>query len=123
MQHFSQIDENNKVVKVMVATTELINSGAVGDPATWIETSQDTYGGVNHSGGVALRKNFGTIGFTYDPVRDAFIPPKKYNSWVLNEDTCLWEPPVPRPVEGAYYWDENTVSWVEIPNPDTLNIG
>lgn len=123
MQHFSQIDENNLVIRVMASTPEIIASGNAGDPASWIETNHDTYGGVNRAGGPALRKNFGTIGFTYDAARDAFIPPKKYNSWILNEDTCLWEAPVPRPAEGTFYWDETTLSWVEVPNADTLNIG
>lgn len=113
MSHFAQIDANNIVVSVITAEQDVINSGMFGDPATWIQTSYNTHGGT-HPSGTPLRKNYAGIGYSYDPVRDAFIPPKPYNSWVLHEDTCLWEPPVPYPSDGGSYgWDEDTMSWVQ----------
>ena len=112
MAHFAQIDENNIVINVLVAEQEFINSGAVGDSAHWIQTSYNTRSGVHALGGTPLRKNYAGLGYTYDVSRDAFIPPKPFASWVLNEDTCLWEAPVPMPTDGKMYrWDEATVSW------------
>ena len=112
MAHFAQIDENNIVINVLVAEQEFINSGAVGDSAHWIQTSYNTRSGVHALGGTPLRKNYAGLGYTYDASRDAFIPPKPFASWVLNEDTCLWEAPVPMPTDGKMYrWDEATVSW------------
>lgn len=112
MAHFAQIDENNTVTQVIVVEQEVINTGMFGDPATWIQTSYNTHGGVHSQGGTPLRKNYAGIGYTYDAVRDAFIPPKPYASWVLNEDTCLWTAPVPMPeTEGHYTWNEETTSW------------
>ncbi len=113
MAHFAQIDENNIVINVLVAEQEFINSGVVGDPSRWIQTSYNTYGGIHRLGGTPLRKNYAGIGCSYDTSRDAFISPKPFNSWVLNEDTCLWEAPIPMPTDGKMYrWDEATVSWV-----------
>ncbi len=87
------------------------------------QTSYNTHGGVHALGGTPLRKNYAGIGYTYDAGRDAFIPPKPYASWVLNEDTCLWESPVPYPTDVGtaknpkrYSWDEATTSWVEVPD-------
>ena len=78
-------------------------------------TSYNTSGGVHSNGGTPFRKNYAGIGYTFDEARDAFIPPKPFASWVLNEDTCLWEAPVPMPTDGQMYsWDEATTSWVEI---------
>ena len=85
----------------------------------WKQTSYNTRGGVHYTDGVpsedqrkALRKNYAGIGFSYDPERDAFIPPKPFESWVLNEDTCLWEAPVAYPEDGeTYTWDEESTSW------------
>lgn len=91
MSHFAKINENGIVEQVIVAEQDFINTGILGDPSTWIQTSYNTYGGL-HPEGRPLRKNYAGIGFTYDPVRDAFIPPQpEEGSWVLNEDTCLWE--------------------------------
>lgn len=82
-----------------------------------VRTSYNTRGGVNVNGGTALRKNFAGIGFTYDENLDAFIPPKPFESWVLNEETCLWESPTPMPTDGAFYtWNETTQSWDAIPS-------
>ena len=115
MSHFAQIDENNIVTQVIVIEQDVVDTGLFGDPASWIQTSYNTSGGVHLLGGTPLRKNYAGIGYTYDSTRDAFIPPKPYNSWVLNEDTCLWEAPTPMPNDGKIYnWDEATTSWVEI---------
>lgn len=121
MAHFAKV-ENGTVTQVIVAEQDFINSGAVGDPASWVQTSYNTRGGVhfgqdgNPDDGVALRKNYAGIGYTYDAGRDAFIPPKPFASWVLNEDSCLWEPPVAMPEDGQRYtWDETTTSWVLMP--------
>lgn len=118
MSHFAQIDDNNTVVQVIVAEQDFINSGAVGDPAKWIQTSYNTSGGVHRNGGVPLRKNYAGIGYSYDAGRDAFIPPKPYPSWILNDDTCLWDAPVAMPTDGKLYsWNETTQAWEEIQIP------
>ena len=120
MSHFAKV-EDGIVTQVIVAEQDFIDT----QEGTWVQTSYNTRGGVHYSpetgspdGGVALRKNYAGIGFTYDAVRDAFIPPQPYPSWLLNEDTCLWEAPVPHPNDGKLYnWNEDTVSWVELPTP------
>ena len=113
MSHFAQIDDNNIVTQVIVAEQDFINSGAVGDPSKWIQTSHNTYAGQHKNGGTPLRKNYAGIGYSYDQGRDAFIPPKPFNSWALNEETCLWEAPTPYPTDGKIYaWNEDTLSWV-----------
>ena len=111
MAHYAFLDNNNVVTEVIVGTdeTELIEGL---DPETW-------YG--NFRGQVCkrtsynakIRKNYAGIGFAYDAGRDAFIPPKPFASWVLNEETCNWEAPIPMP-EGNYRWDEDSVSWLEV---------
>lgn len=116
MSHFAHIDENNIVKQVIVAEQDFIDSGAVGDPTTWVQTSYNTFGGEHKLGGVPLRKNYAGIGYTYDSQRDAFISPKPFDSWTLDEDTCFWVSPVEMPSDGkSYTWDEATVNWVEIP--------
>lgn len=118
MAHFAQIDENNIVTNVIVAEQDFIDSGAVGDPSKWIQTSYNTYGGVHKLGGTPLRKNYAGIGYTYDSQRDAFIPPCPYASWILNEDTCMHEAPVQMPNDGKLYvWNETTTSWDEVTQP------
>jgi len=118
MAHFAQVDENNVVTRVLVIDRDEIDGGDWGDPSSWIQTSYNTRAGVHYGpdgypdGGVALRKNYAGEGYAYDPALDAFIPPKNYPSWVLNEQTCLWNAPYPAP-EGEYYWDEQTQSWVK----------
>lgn len=122
MAHFAQINSNNIVEQVVVIDQETINTGLFGDPATWIQTSYNTRGGVHYKPNTdtpsedqskALRKNFAAIGYTYDVQRDAFIPPKPYDSWSLNEETCLWDPPVPYPEIGRLHnWDEEQQMWV-----------
>ena len=113
MAHFAQIDETNTVVQVIVAEQDFIDSGAVGDSSNWIQTSYNTQGGIHTNGGTPLRKNYAGVGYTYDSGRDAFIPPKPFNSWVLDEGSCLWEAPVAYPGdEQIYQWDESIVNWV-----------
>lgn len=115
MSHFAQINENNIVTQVIVIEQDVIDTGAFGDPSSWIQTSYNTHAGIHQLGGMPLRKNYAGIGYTYDTTRDAFIPPRPYNSWVLNEDTCLWEAPVPMPDDDKVYtWDEATTSWWSI---------
>lgn len=111
MGYFAKV-ENGLVTQVIVADSEFVDS-INGEPsAEWIETSLETFGGVHSAGGVPLRKNYAGVGFSYDANKDAFIPPKPYASWVLNDSTCLWESPTPRP-EGNYFWDESAQQWVE----------
>ena len=118
MAHFAQIDENNIVTQVIVIDQETLNLGHWGDPNSFIQTSYNTRGGVHYGpdgqpdGGVALRKNYAGIGYIYDHERDAFYAPQPFPSWTLNEETCLWEPPVPMPTDKQIYeWNESTLSW------------
>ena len=115
MAHFAQIDENNRVVQVIVAEQDFIDSGLVGDPARWIQTSYNTHAGEHRLGGTPLRKNYAGLGFTYDAGRDAFIPPKPYPSWQLVESSCIWQAPVAMPTDGnRYVWNEQTQSWDQL---------
>jgi len=118
MSHFAQLDSNNTVISVLVIEQDVIDTGLFGEPTSFVQTSYNTYGGVHQLGGTPLRKNYAGIGFTYDSTRDAFIPPKPYTSWTLNEDTCLWGAPTPMPTDDkSYTWDEETTSWLEISIP------
>lgn len=120
MAHFAEIDTNNIVLRVIVADQEFIDSGAIGDPSSWIQTSYNTKGGVHYDpdtrlpdNGVALRKNYAGPGYIYHPVGDFFSPPKPYDSWVINEDTGFWEAPLPLPDDtNKYDWDEDNQQWV-----------
>jgi hypothetical protein len=125
LSHFAKLDQNNVVIFVTVGRQEDDGreaelSARTGD--VYKQTSYNTRGGVHYTDGVpsedqskAFRKNYAGLGYTYDAGRDAFIPPKPYNSWVLNEDTCLWDAPVAMPEDGnRYMWDEDTLSWVEV---------
>tara|TARA_R100001143_G_C3281325_1_gene96818 strand:+ start:78 stop:500 length:423 start_codon:yes stop_codon:yes gene_type:complete len=121
MSHFAHIDENGIVTKVLVIEQETIDSGKFGHPSNWIQTSYNTRGGKHYAPNsweedniFALRKNFAGIGHTYDSVRDAFYAPQPYPSWILDESSCLWEPPIPYPDETTHrwQWDEGTQSWV-----------
>ena len=110
MSHFAQVVDG-VVTQVIVAEQDVIDTGLFG--TGWVQTSYNTLGGV-HPEGRPLRKNYAGIGYTYDAVRDAFIPPKPFASWVLNKDTCLWDAPTPMPTDGKKYaWDEATVTWKE----------
>ena len=97
MSHFAKV-ENGIVTHVIVAEQDFINSGLVGDPSIWIQTSYNTYAGEHRLGGTPLRKNYAGLGYTYDSERDAFIPPNPFPSWILDENTCLWNPPTGRPI-------------------------
>lgn len=117
MAHFAKLDENNIVVFVTVGRDEDNGKEAeltarTGD--VYRQTSYNTIGGVHLLGGTPFRKNYAGIGYTYDEQRDAFIPPQPFPSWVLNEDSCIWYAPVPKPTDDKLYsWDEATTSWVE----------
>ena len=129
MGHYVKI-VNNKVVKVIVATQDFIDGYNDNEPeltkypSSWVKTSYNTRGGVHYQPNTdipsedqskSLRKNFAGIGYTYDESRDAFIPPKPFDSWLLNEETCLWESPIEYPNDGnEYVWDESTTSWTEL---------
>jgi len=120
MAHYAFLDSNNIVIEVIVGK----NEGEDGmDWEQWYgdfrgqickRTSYNTVGGVHTNGNIPYRKNYAGIGYTYDAGRDAFIPPKPYASWTLNEATCLWEAPTPEPMDDKRYtWDEASLSWVE----------
>ena len=115
MSHFAKVN-NGIVEQVIVAEPEFFQTFVDSSPGQWIQTSYNTHGG-QHPEGRPLRKNFAGIGYTYDAQRDAFIPPKPFASWVLNEDTCLWNAPVAMPTDGKMYqWNEDTQAWVEVEN-------
>jgi hypothetical protein len=133
---FAKIGLNNKVIAVLSVVNEVLHdSNGVEQEVNgidfltklhgwsiWKQTSYNTHGGVHNNGGTPLRKNHAGIGYTYDEDRDAFIAPKPYASWILNEETCRWEAPVAMPTDdNKYTWNEATVSWdiIEEPNNDT----
>ena len=126
MASFAKIGLNNKVIEVLSVNNEVLKDAdgieqenigidfltKLTGWAIWKQTSYNTHGGVHSSGGTPLRKNHAGIGYTYDEDRDAFIPKKPYNSWVLNEDTCIWNAPVAKPNdENKYTWNESTLTW------------
>jgi len=125
MAHWAEVDENNIVVRVTVGNNDEPDEGYqwlidnLG--GRWVQSSFNTYGGVYYNAdrsvaddqSKALRYNHAAIGYTYDEERDAFIAPKPYDSWILDEGTCLWESPVERPAEGDWVWDEQAGAWVE----------
>jgi len=114
MAHFAELDENNTVIQVIVINNNELLEDGVELEAKGIAFCQSLFGGnwVQTSYNANIRKKYAGIGFTYDPIRDAFISPKPYTSWILNEDTHLWEPPVPYPEDGnRYIWNEETLSW------------
>ena len=124
MSHFAKV-ENGIVTQVIVAEQDFIDSGVVGHG--WIQTSHNTRGGVHYGqdgqpdGGIALNKNYAGVGYTWDGT--GFLAPQPYPSWTLNQDTYLWESPVPYPTDVGtpenpkeYSWDEATTSWAEVEN-------
>jgi hypothetical protein len=116
MAHYARV-ENGIVTTVIVAEAEFFETYVDTRPGEWIQTSRNTYGGKHLLGGTPLRKNYAGIGYTYNRSLDAFIPPKPYSSWVLDEETCLWIPPKPYPAEeDPHTWDEDTLSWVLVEN-------
>ena len=126
MSHFAKVS-SGQVVAMKRATPEFIASFVDSSPGEWIQTSYNTRGGVHYDPNTgqpstdqskALRKNYAGIGYSYDQQRDAFIPPQPYPSWILNEQTCLWEAPVAMPSDGKMYnWDEDSQNWLEVEEP------
>ena len=121
MAHYAFINENYIVTEVIVGKDESNFDWErhYGDIRGQLckRTSYNTIGGVHTTGGTPYRKNYAGIGYIYDPALDAFYPPKPFNSWVLNETTCIWEAPVPYPNDGnPYRWNEETTSWIEVNN-------
>lgn len=109
MAHFAKV-ENSIVTEVIVAEQDFIDS--LSDSEKYIQTSYNTNGGVNLVSGVQMRKNYAGVGYQYDSVRDAFIPTQPFPSWILNEETCIWEAPVLRPeTKDIYVWNEDSISW------------
>jgi len=120
MAHYAFLDTNNIVTEVITGKDE--GEGGIdweqhygefrGQPCK--RTSYNTYGGVHRNGGTPIRKNYAGIGYTYDAIRDAFIAPKPFASWLLNETSCHWEAPTPTPTDGKVYsWNEEQLAWVE----------
>ena len=130
MAHFAKVDPNGKVINVIVAEQEFIDSYRDKEPGSWIKTSYNIRGGVYYDPVTyepvedqsvieddegRKRKNYAGIGDTYDKERDAFISLKPFPSWILNESSCIWEPPEPMPDDGKNYeWNEENQKWVEI---------
>ena len=108
-EHLAQLDD---IPKIEIDNTEYWE-GYYGKGQLCKRTSYNTVGGVHQNGGTPFRKNYAGVGYTYDPVRDAFYAPQPFESWTLNEDTCLWEAPVAYPEdENSYLWDEETLNWI-----------
>ncbi len=120
MAHFAKLGVGNIVETVESVSNDIATSEQAGveflqnlykSRDVWKQTSYNTFGGEHKLGGTPFRKNYAGIGFTYDQARDAFIEPKPFDSWTLNETTCMWDPPVPRPESGSYSWNETTKQW------------
>lgn len=128
MAHYAQLDENNVVINVFVGKDEDETHPDVTDWEDYYKAKRTSYNALygkrrnpetnELTDEPGFRKNYAGIGYTYDPVRDAFIPPKPYPSWVLNEDTCWWQAPIPAPIDGnVYEWSETAGNWVLFPKP------
>jgi len=121
MAHFAKLGIGNKVERVEVVSNDIaiteqagvdFLNNLYGTNDIWKQTSYNTIGGEHKIGGTPFRKNYAGIGFKYDQTKDAFIPPKPYQSWTLNETTCLWEAPVAYPTDGQIYkWNESNQTW------------
>lgn len=112
MSHFAKVCDG-KVIQVIVAEKEFFDTFVDSSPGTWIQTSYNTYGN-QHPEGRPLRGNYAGIGYTYDSTNDVFYAPQPYPSWILNNNTWLWESPVPYPADDKrYIWDETITNWVE----------
>ena len=119
MAHFAELNESNVVLRITVVANEvLLDENNIEQESLGLKHLEDLGGKwVQTSYNNSFRKNYAGIGFSYSPILDAFIPPKPYPSWILNEDTCKWESPVPLPeikadIDEQYDWDENTTSWI-----------
>ena len=130
MASFAKIGLNSKVIEVLSVHNDVLkDAGGIEQEvlgidfltkltgwSIWKQTSYNTGGGVHKLGGTPFRKNHAGIGYNYDASKDAFIPPQPFDSWTLNEDTCIWDPPVAYPDDDKFYtWNEGTTSWDEIP--------
>jgi hypothetical protein len=142
MANFAKIGINNEVIALHVVHNNVLKDSngiekeelgieflksLYGENIQWKQTSFNTLGGIHLLGGIPFRKNYGRVGYTYDVNRDAFISPKPYNSWILNEDKCIWEAPIPcpetynlnlktednMPIKDPYRWDEETLNWIQ----------
>ena len=121
MAHFAKLGAGNIVVAVHIVSNDIATTEQAGidflnnlykSRDIWRQTSYNTYAGEHSLGGTPFRKNFAGVGYRYDQTKDAFIPPQPYNSWTLNETTCVWDPPVPYPSDGKMYiWNETTKQW------------
>jgi hypothetical protein len=120
MAHYAKV-VNGIVERVVVAEEDFFQTFPEKFDGEWIQTSYNTIGGIHYQPNSsipsedqskALRKNYAGIGYTHDRLRDAFIPPQPHPSWTLNDDTCLWDPPTPKPTGVLSYWDEGTLSWI-----------
>ena len=121
MAHYAKVLDG-KVTNVIVADQEFFKTFVYTETGEWIQTSYNTHGGVHSLGGTPLRKNYAGIGYSYDRTKDAFIPPKPYSSWILDDTTCQWKSPIDMPTDElasgkCYYWDEaahqadNSTGW------------
>jgi hypothetical protein len=117
MAHFALLDDDNQVIMVLAGRDEDDEQELTARTGQrYLKTSYNTLGGFHKAGGIPFRKNYAGIGYTYDAERDAFIPPRPYASWQLDEFSCLWQPPIDYPADYSdpgvdYRWDESTVSW------------
>ena len=121
MAHFAKLGVGNIIIEVAVVSNDIaiteqagidFLNNLYGSRDVWKQTSYNTNGGVHKLGGTPLRKNYAGVGYTYDQIKDAFIAPKPYASWLLDETTCLWEAPTTYPTDGEVYtWNETTTSW------------
>ena len=126
MAHFAKLGTGNKITTVEVVNNDIATTEKAGvdflnnlynTRDVWKQTSYNTFGGVHKLGGTSFRKNFAGVGFKYDQTKDAFIPPKPCNSWILNEETCHWEAPSARPDDGKrHQWNDDSESWVLVDN-------
>lgn len=131
MGHYAKI-ENDIVTEVIVAKYDFIQYLNDVKNDEWVKTSYNTRGGIHYQPNTntasldqskSLRKNYAGVGYLYDRKKDAFIPPQPYESWVLNEETCIWESPIPIPVDDyfQYYWSENDLNWIKTSIPKNIN--
>lgn len=121
MSHFAEVDSTNTVLRVIVAEQDFIDSGAVGDPKNWIQTSYNTRSGQHTLGGTPLRGNYAGVGFVYNTALDVFLEPKPFASWVLDKLTYRWNAPTSYPTDGKLYeWNEETLAWVERTPPSVM---
>ena len=121
MAHFAKLGVGNIIIEVAVVSNDIaiteqagidFLNNLYGSRDVWKQTSYNTNGGVHKLGGTPLRKNYAGVGYTYNQIKDAFIPPQPYASWLLDETTCLWEAPTTYPTDGEVYtWNETTTSW------------